>query len=204
MSDLTEKSNADEQAIRRLIEGWALWRDTGDFDRLRSTWHGDGRMVTTWSEGTADEFIALARGAWDKGMDVAHILGGSVIDISRDRAVAQTRLTITQRAPVHGIRCDIECIGRFYDLLERRDGRWGLVLRHPIYDRDRLVPVDGDARPPLDPDRLALYPAGYRHLAYAQSLLGMTVRTDLPGRSGPEVEALYARGRDWLAGGASI
>jgi hypothetical protein len=191
---------AAEQQIRRVIEGWALWRDTGDFDRLRATWHGDGRMVTTWSDGSADEFVTLAKTAWTKGMDVAHVLGGSVVDVVGDRAIAQTRLVITQRAAVHEIPCDIECLGRFYDFFEQRDRRWGIVLRHPIYDRDRLVPVAGESRPVLDPERLARFPVGYRHLGYAQSLLGMDVRTDLPGRAGPAIEALYDRGRRWLAG----
>ena len=192
--------DSSELEIRRLLENWALWRDSGEFQRLRSAWHDDGRMVTTWSEGSADDFIALACAAWSKGMDVVHSLGGSAVDIAGDRAIAQTRVLISQRAPVHGILCDIECIGRFYDFLERRDGRWAIVLRHPVYDRDRLVPVDADARPVLDAERLGRYPAGYRHLGYAQSLLGMDVRTDLPGRSGPAIEALYARGREWLAG----
>ena len=58
----------------------------------------------------------------------------------------------------------------------------------------------GQSAPPLDAERLARFPAGYRHLAYAQSLMGMNVRTDLPGRSGPEIAALYARGEKWLAG----
>ena len=38
--------------------------------------------------------------------------------------------------------CDVVCTGRFYDFLEQRDGRWGIVLRQPIYERDRLDPID--------------------------------------------------------------
>ena len=37
-------------------------------------------------------------------------------------------------------------------------------------------------------------------LAYLQSQAGMTVKTDMPGITGPEVEALYALGAAWLAG----
>ena len=39
---------------------------------------------------------------------------------------------------------------------------------------------------------------GYRHLAYAQVQRGLPVKTDMPGLKGPEVEALYPRGADWL------
>jgi hypothetical protein len=42
-------------------------------------------------------------------------------------------MTITQRAKLHGVECDCICAGRFYDFFERRQRRWGLVLRQPIY-----------------------------------------------------------------------
>ena len=67
------------------------------------------------------------------------------------RAIAQTKMTISQRAEVDGVLCDVVCTGRFYDFLEKRDGRWGLVLRQPIYEKDRLDPVDPAARSTLDP-----------------------------------------------------
>ena len=71
----------------------------------------------------------------------------------------------------------------------------GLLLRQPIYEKDRLDPVDPAA------SLLARFPEGYRHLAYAQTRIGYEVRRDMPGLSGPEVEALYARGARFLAGG---
>ena len=49
------------------------------------------------------------------------------IDIAGPRAIAQSKMTISQRAPVEGIVCDVVCTGRFYDLLEKRDGRWGMI-----------------------------------------------------------------------------
>jgi hypothetical protein len=36
--------------------------------------------------------------------------------------------------------------GRFYDFLEKREGRWGLVLHQPIYEKDRMDPVDPAVR----------------------------------------------------------
>ena len=45
-------------AIRELVENWAVWRDAGDWERFRTVWHDDGRMMATWFQGTADEFIA--------------------------------------------------------------------------------------------------------------------------------------------------
>lgn len=92
------------------------------------------------------------------------------------------------------------CTGRFYDFFEERQGRWGLVLRQPIYEKDRLDPLDPAAKPSLDQTLLATFREGYRHLAYLQSRVGYPVKRDMPGLKGPEVERLYARGAAWLKG----
>jgi hypothetical protein len=92
------------------------------------------------------------------------------------------------------------CTGRFYDFFERRQGRWAIVLRQPIYEKDRLDPLDPSAHLMLDSELLAQFPEGYRHLAYAQTRIGFTVKRDMPQLKGAEVERLYADGAAWLAG----
>jgi hypothetical protein len=191
----------DRIAIRELLENWVVWRDAGDWERFRGVWHDDGRMMATWFQGTADEFIAVSRKGFENGVRILHFLGGTSIDLAGDRAIAQTKMTISQRAEVEDIACDVVCTGRFYDFLERRDGRWGIVLRQPIYEKDRLDPIDPAETPKLDRAGLEGFPEGYRHLAYLQTGIGYTVKRDMPGLVGPEVEALYARGRHWLEGG---
>lgn len=192
----------DRLAIRDLLENWVVWRDAADWERFRTVWHDDGRMMATWFQGTADEFIAVSRKGFDNSVRILHFLGGSSIDISGDRAIAQTKMTISQRAEVEGVACDVVCTGRFYDFIERRGGRWGVVLRQPIYEKDRIDPIDPAQVPKLDRVVLESYPEGYRHLAYLQAGIGYSVKRDMPGLIGPEVEALYSRGREWLAGRA--
>ena len=102
------------QAIREIIENWAIWRDSGDWDRFRSLWHDDGVMVATVFQGSVDEFIDRARRSHERGVTAQHILGGTSVDVNGDRAVAQTRATIGQRAPVHDVVCDVVCTVRFY------------------------------------------------------------------------------------------
>ena len=193
-------AGTDSRLIRELLQNWAIWRDAGDWERFRSVWHADGRMMATWTQGTADEFIAISKAGWAKGVSILHFLGGISVDLAGDRAVSQTKMTISQRAEVEGVLCDVLCTGRFYDFLEKRQGRWGMVLRQPIYEKDRLDPVTPGAVPSLDLALLQRFPAGYRHLAYLQTRIGYTVKRDMPGLTGPEVEALYARGAAWLAG----
>ena len=192
----------DRLAIRDLLENWVLWRDAGDWDRFQSVWHDDGVMMATWFQGPAKEFIRVSREGWDKGVSILHFLGGSAIELAGNRAIAQTKMMISQRAAVEGVPCDIVCTGRFYDFLEKRAGRWGIVLRQPIYEKDRMDPVPQGAVPKLDAATLAGFPEGYRHLAYAQLKIGYAVKRDMPGLKGPEVRALYGRGKRWLAGGA--
>ncbi len=192
---------ADRQAIRELVENWVVWRDAGDWDRFRTLWHPDGRMMATWFQGPAGDFIEASRQGAARGVNILHFLGGCSVDVAGDRAIAQTKMTISQRASVHRVPCDVVCTGRFYDFIERDGGRWVLVLRQPIYEKDRLDPVDPAARIELDADQLDRFPAGYRHLAYLQAGLGYQVKPDMPGLTGPEVEALYRRGSRWLGGG---
>ncbi|HKH51269.1 MAG TPA: nuclear transport factor 2 family protein [Mycobacterium sp.] len=186
--------------IRELIENWVLWRDALMWDRFRSVWHPEGTMNATWFQGPFEDFISVSREGYARGVRILHFLGGSTIDVTDERAIAQTKMTIAQRAPVDGVVCDVVCTGRFYDFIERRAGRWGLVLRQPIYEKDRLDPVDPVAQLLLDQELLARFPEGYRHLAYLQTRIGYTVKPDMPGLGGPAVEALYARGTGWLRG----
>jgi hypothetical protein len=191
----------DKLAIRELVDNWIVWRDAGDWERFRTVWHPDGRMMATWFQGSADEFIDVSRKGWARGVSILHFQGGTSIELAASRAVAQTKMTISQRAPVHDVPCDVVCTGRFYDFLEKRQGHWGFVLRQPIYEKDRMDPVDPAATLQLDRQLLDRFPHGYRHLAYLQTGIGYTVKPDMPGLAGEAVEALYARGRAWLTGG---
>lgn len=193
---------SDRLLIRELIENWVLWRDSGDWERFRGVWHPDGRMMATWFQGTGDEFIEANKAGWARGVSILHFLGGTSIDIAGERAVAQTKMTISQRDRVEGVLCDVVCTGRFYDFLEKRGDRWGFVLRQPIYEKDRLDPVDPAALLQLDAGLLNSFPEGYRHLAYLQTRIGYKVKPDMPGLKGAAVEALYRRGASWLAGGS--
>jgi len=190
----------DAESIRDLLQNWVIWRDAGDWERFATVWHDDGVMMATWFQGPAAQFIDVSREGFERGVRILHFLGGSSVDVAGARAISQTKMTITQRTAVHDVECDVVCTGRFYDFLELRSGRWGLVLRQPIYEQDRLSPVSGGAGPRLDRELLDQFPVGYRHLAYIQTQIGYDVKRDMPGLIGPEVRELYRRGAEWLAG----
>ena len=187
------------------MENWVLWRDSCDWDRFRTLWHKNGVMMATWFQGTYEEFIAASDKGFREGQktgdSIIHMLGAISIDIKGKRAIAQAKMAILQRGPIDGVMCDVTCNGRFMAFIEKRGKRWGMVLNRPIYEKDRLDPVDPSARIALDQSILARFPRGYQHLAYLQTKAGFNVKTELPGLSGPALDALYAMRYRWLKGG---
>ena len=136
----------DKLAIREVVENWVVWRDAGDWDRFRSVWTDDGYMMATWFQGTAADFIKVSIEGWNKGVSILHFQGGTAIDVAGNRAISQTKMTISQRAKVDEHMVDVVCTGRFYDFFEKRDGQWAIVLRQPIYEKDRMDAIDPDPR----------------------------------------------------------
>ena len=136
-----------------------------------------------------------------------HYLAGSVIDVSGDRARAVSKLIITERRDVNGVLCDMFNYARHFDFWEKRKGRWGLIRRETICDKDTLSPVycrDRD-KLSLDEGLLKSYPEEYQYLAYFITARGDRVSADVPrysgeGVPGSSLERLYDRGRAWLSG----
>jgi hypothetical protein len=189
----------DRAAITRAVNDWGLFRDTGRWEALRTLFTPDATMHTTWFVGSADEFVersiaAAARGAWAQ-----HFIGAATIEIAGDRAIAETRMILMLRAKVADIPVDVTCYGRFHDRFVRIDGNWRIQERVPIYDKDRLEPLEPGRAVPMDPDVLAGFAEGFRHLAYVQSLGGATLSPGLPTRNSPEEARLLAAGTAWLA-----
>lgn len=84
---------------------------------------------------------------------------------------------------------------------------WKVRYVKLIYDKDKVVPVDGKTAPTFSKDALARYPVGYRYLGAAQHMLGHAVDEFLPTIQGPENSAAhrlwldtYEKMRQWLDG----
>src|SRR5215469_16944317 len=124
-----------KQQIREMVERWVVWRDAGDWDRFAEVWHSDGYMTATWFQGSFRDFIAVSRKGFEAGVRILHFLGGTAIDVQGDRAIAQTKMTINQRAVDHDVEVDVRCTGRFYDFFEHRDYKWPSFAARPFSDR---------------------------------------------------------------------
>src|ERR1044071_1586484 len=96
MTDVTD----DRHTIRQLVEDWAVLRDARMWERFRTVWHEDGVMQATWFQGSCDAFIKVSEEGYQRGVRILHFLGGSTVDVAGNRAIAQTKMTISQRAKV--------------------------------------------------------------------------------------------------------
>jgi hypothetical protein len=190
----------DRDEIRGVIAQWALCRDTGRWETLRSLYAPGATMQTTWFEGSADEFVSRSMAAFNKGTKAQHFIGTSTVDVRGKRAIAETRIVLLLRAPLGGVPADVTCYGRFYDFFERMP-QWGIRKRIPIYEKDRIDSVDPSHTLNLDQKALSRFSEGYRHLAYVQSLGGATLTPGLIVPGSAEEKQLCSKGAAWLARG---
>ena len=192
--------SADHAAIREIVDGWIIWRDSGRWTELLAAWHPGGRMSSTRFDGLATDFVAQTKQGYERGAAVRHAQSGFWCEIAGDRAFSVTNMTIMQRGALDGVPIDVACTGCFVDFFSHRGRRWAMDRRQPAYDWDRIEPVEPGAAIALDPAALARFPPAYRHLAYLQERLGQTINLDLPDARGARFDSLLAEGREWLEG----
>ena len=189
----------DRAAITKVVQDWGLARDAGRWDLLRDCYTSDAVMHTTWLVGTAAEFVERSIAAMRAGARIQHFIGAATIALSGDKAVAETRAMILVRGNLDGVEVDATCYGRFHDRFVKRDGAWRILKRVPVYEKDRLDPVDPAATLNLDRQALATYPDGCRHLVYLQSRNGATIAPDIAVPGSASLARLEAESAAWLA-----
>ena len=205
MSDLTSRTPVaptewlDRAAITQVVQDWGLARDDGRWDMLRACYTSDAVMHTTWFIGPASEFVERSMAAAQGGARVQHFIGAATIALQGDKAVAETRMMLLMRARLDDIEVDVTCWGRFHDRFLKRDGLWRIFKRVPVYEKDRLDPVDPTARLTLDAEALALQPDGCRYLVYLQSRNGAVISPDIAASGSVALARLEAESAAWLA-----
>src|SRR5262249_22497370 len=97
---------------------------------------------------------------------------------------------------------DMTSYARFLDRLERRGGRWAIVERAAIYERDRLDPVEpSEAFDKLfAASGLSRYPGAYRYMAAPLNAPRRPPAPVVNCDGSPHTAQLYARYEAWLGG----
>ena len=102
----------DRAGIAQAVANWALWRDTGRWEKLRGLYTDDAIQHTTWFVGPAREFIDRIAARPLGGSQ--HFVGACAVELNGDRAIAETRLVLLVRSMLQGAEVDVTCYARSY------------------------------------------------------------------------------------------
>ena len=190
------------ELIQSLIQSWGFYRDQGKWPELLATFTPDGQISVSWFSGSFAEFVERCRKAFDSGQRSKHQIFPSLIRVAGDRALGETNIVILVRQKIEGVLADMTSYARFLDRLERRDGRWAIVERTAIYERDRLDPVEpSEAFAKLfAASDLSVYPEAYRYMAARLVAVGRPLAPVVYRDGSPHTAQLYVRYDAWLAG----
>ena len=130
----------------------------------------DGKI---WFQGGASDFAQWVTSVQlSTSITTQHALSNIVIELAGDTAWVESAFMATHIRPGEADTPDeprLETFwGRYVDRFEKRDGRWAIVLRQPIYEKDRLDPVTPGATIELDQALLDLAVAGCGDLTALQ------------------------------------
>lgn len=183
----------DRQQITNLMMGW-LYRDLGQWERLRDLFHSDGEIEVTWFEGKASDFVdgSIRMGASD--LAAKHLIGTPVVTFNGSKAIVETNAVIVADNARLGLGCCNH--NRFYDLVEKRDGTWKIFKRQSIYDMGSFTFPDGVV--PIDKAVLANYPRAYAPLAYLLEKSGFPVARVFATRGDSLEQSMKAKAYAWL------
>lgn len=198
----TDAEVIDRMKIREICEGWGCYRDAAEWQNYRSMFHDDAYIATSWKQGPIDEFIEASKEGFAKGssfMYILHRIIGQTVDVQGDRAVSKMKVTITCRFTFDGIEMDNEADCRFFFMLAKRDGKWGVCRYTLLFDKDKMVPVHPGRSFDIPIKEVEKYPSGYRYLAWCENQIGNAPKLDLNAH-GPERDILYAKCKAWLDG----
>jgi hypothetical protein len=143
----------DEKAVRDVHLRYCRGVDRQDWDLVRSCFHSGAIDNHGPYNGDAPEgFISFAKEFLDAIEGTTHFTGNQLVEVESDVAwheaycVSYERIKATEDYP----RTDRTVVFRYFDRMERRDGRWGIVDRVVIVDSERQDPVV-DASIPVPP-----------------------------------------------------
>jgi hypothetical protein len=202
VSDMEASELNDKYACAELIQAWGFYRDQGKWPQLLATFALDGQIAVSWFSGGFPEFVDRCRRGFDAGQRSKHHVFPSVVRLAGERALAETNIVILVRQNIGGVLADLTSYARFLDRLERTDGRWHIVERTAIYERDRLDPVE----PSENFDRLfksgdlSVYPEAYRYMAARLVAAGRALAPVVYRDGSPHTTQLYLRYQAWLDG----
>lgn len=196
-----DRDTQDKYSCAELILAWGFYRDQGKWPQLLATFAPDGQIAVSWFSGPFREFVDRCTQSFNAGQRSKHHILPSLVRVTGERALAETSFVILVRQKIGDVLADMTSYARFLDRLEKTSGRWAIVERAAIYERDRLDAVE----PSEAFDRLfaatdlSIYPEPYRYMAARLTAAGRALAPVIYSDGSPDTAQLYARYEAWLA-----
>ena len=184
---------ADKAAIDALIQGW-MFRDIGQWDKLRTLFHPDRRMEASWFQGLFSDFVDASMRMGASDLRTKHVMGTPIISLTSDKAIAETNAIIVCNNAALQRGCNAH--GRFFDLIERRDRNWKILKRQFFYDMSAFTFPNGPIE--IDADAAKRHPHEYAALAYILEKSGFPVTRRLATRNSEAERAIRIAGQAWF------
>jgi len=141
VNDLEEKLQAllDKQDILECLTRFSRGMDRFDRDVFLSAFHPDATVAAGPFVGSAAECYDWAMSIHEAGqVSTHHNLLNVTYDIDGDTAHTETYYLFVGR---NYDETNWTAGGRYVDQLQRRDGRWGIVLRTNVIEWSGMVPT---------------------------------------------------------------
>ena len=189
---------ADIIAVSHLIYFERHWRDTGQWDKMRSAYHPESVVRVAWFHGNGFEFVEASKGIHRAGQS-KHRLSPTLVRLNGDRSLAETDAVIETRTRFGDMEVDTAAHCRLFSRVRRDEGVWRLASLDVIYEKDMIAPVNPSDQLTIDREELQSYRPSYRFLCYTLQSIGRKIDPTLPGDDRPDlVAALYTEAEDWL------
>ncbi|MEQ8859094.1 MAG: nuclear transport factor 2 family protein [Pseudomonadales bacterium] len=153
---------ADRLAIQEVLAVHSRGVDRADERTLKSAYWPDATVAYGGFNGNAHEFCAMLPAAISSYARTQHVLSNTCIEFRDDRALVETYVTAYHyQAVADGVDREMTYLGRYLDVMERRDGVWRIQHRQVVMDWNQNVaatavlegpPFDGLARGARAPD----------------------------------------------------
>ena len=153
--------------------------------------------------GDIDLFVKVSEKAAAKGNYPLHTVTPIEVTIKDNHALCESMCHIVARFKQNGAEWDISTECRFYQKLQRVDGRWKLLTLEVLYVQDTVAPtapLPAGTVEDLPFEGIEKMRPSYKYLAWRFAQMGMNVGDDLAGTDNPaSVREIVDRHYDWIA-----
>lgn len=182
-----------------------ICRDSGNWQGLGDCYHPDAHITTSWFDGTVREFVAQSKAMMEghhSGDTQRHVMSNPHVTINGNRAACEFYVILHQGRTLDGYEFDLQTWSVTIDLYEKRNGKWGIIRRSNIYEKERMDPHVPGSVPQSYYDSLDLskYPKALRFHCYRNERSSGHPPKNLIMKGSPEEATARKKVAEWLAG----